>query len=289
MKESFSFAVMPEIELGRPVLDLTDWFRGTEEAVVGKELDSRLVAAINFLNTINTIPEIDFVATAGDLTDSALPEQFLKVKEIMDKLSKPWLPVIGNHDLWPYQKLPDSILSRRHSWEDNGPNGPRIFSDIFQENFQKLSILLAGWQRQYTLLQNYAFLHNSVRLIIVDNMGREHAIAGFPGVIGLPKLYPETWQWLQKQLSKEEEMKIVISHAPLKKGLLEAISGNKKIVNIAGHVHKEQLRESNNITIFTTGALYLRPVVTIVKVLPDGRVEFNPVRIPSGYLKAYLE
>jgi len=260
---------MPEIEFGRPTLDLTDRFRGTKEAVVGREAENRLVAAVNFLNTI---PEIDFVATAGDLTDSALPEQFLKVKEIMDKLSKPWLPVIGNHDLWPYQKLPDSILSRRHSWEDVGPNGPKIFRQVFQDNFQKLADSFKE--------QNYAFLHKDVRFIVVDNMSRRHAILGWPGVIGFPKLYPETRQWLQKQLFKEEETKIVISHAPLKKGLLEALSGNKRIVNIAGHVHKEQLRESNKITIFTTGALYLKPVVTIVNILPDGKVEFHSVRIP---------
>ncbi len=279
MKEefSFSFAVIPDIEFTRPTLDLADLLRGRKEGVVGKEAENRLVATVNF---INTIPEIDFAATAGDLTDSALLEQFLMVKEVLDKLNVPWLPEIGNHDLWSYRKLPDPILSRKHSWEDESPNGLRIFEEVFQENFRQLSEFFDGWRKQKASFLNYTFLHKGVRFIVIDNMSRRHAILGFPGVIGFPHLYPETKDWLREQLSQKEEIKIVISHAPLSRKLLKAFSNkSKKIVHIAGHVHKESLRKSDKIIIFTTGALYLKPVVNIVKVLPDD-IQFHSVRIP---------
>jgi len=276
LKEKVSFAIIPDIEFTRPVLDLTDWWRGRKEGVIGEKSKNRLAAAVNF---INTIPKIDFAATVGDLTDSALPEQFFVVKEVLDQLNIPWLPVIGNHDLWPFRKLPDPILSRRHSWEDEGPNGPKIFREVFRENFQKLADFFEGWQEQNGPFQNYAFLYNDVRFIVIDNMSRRHAILGFPGVIGLSQLYPETRNWLQKQLSQKEEIKIIISHAPLKRKLFKNVAGDVEVVNIAGHWHKQSLRKSKNVITFVTDALYLKPVINVVKVFTE-EIEFRSVRIP---------
>ncbi len=273
MKE-FSFAIIPDPELGRSVLDLTDRFRGIREAVIGEEIERRLLDTVNFINTL----KIDFVVTVGDLTDSALPAQFFRAKEILDNLGL-WLPVIGNHDLHPFIKLPDPFFSRRHSWENESLTGPIIFEEIFQENFQRLSKFFDGSQKQKTSFQNYTFLHKGVRFIIIDNMSRRHAILGFPGVIGTPHLYPETRDWIRQQLSQKEERKIVISHAPLKRKLLKNLSGNGEVVNIAGHWHKQNLRKSNNITTFVTGALYLKPVINVVKVLTE-EVEIQSVRIP---------
>ena len=85
--------------------------------------------------------------------------------------------------------------------------------------------------------------------------------------------------WLEKQLSEKEERKIVISHAPLNRKLLKSLSGNAEVINISGHWHKEKYLRKSNITTFVTGALYLKPVITVVKVLPD-EVEFHSVRIP---------
>jgi len=279
LKESFSFAVIPDIELDRPILDLCDRFRGIKEAVIGEGNKQRILEAINLINSMSGI---DFVATVGDLTDSALSKQFLKVKEVLNKLNVSWVPVIGNHDLWPFQKLPDSILSRRHSWENESPTGPIIFEEIFQENFQRLSKFFDGWQKQKTLFQNYTFLHKGIRFVVIDNMSRRPAILGWPGVIGFPHLYPETKDWLREQLSQKEERKIVISHAPLKRKLLRDLSNKKwEILNIAGHWHKENLRKSDNVTTFVTGALYLRPVINVVKIFADVIV-ITSVRIPKA-------
>jgi len=275
--KEFSFLVIPDIELGRPHFDLCDagiWdpFR-RKKRVVKRGIERRLAGVTKLLPE-----EVKFAITVGDLTDSALPEQFSKVKEILaDELLT--VLVVGNHDLWPFRKLWDPILSWKHYEETDEPIGLKIFEEIFRENLQQLSEFFNGWQKQKSSFLNYTFLYNDVRFIVIDNMSRHHAILGFPGTIGFPHLYPETKDWLQKQLSQEEKIKIIISHSPLKRELLEALSGDAEIINIAGHHHRCSLRKSNNITTFVTGALYLEPVVTVVKILLD-KVQFCPMRIP---------
>ena len=39
---------------------------------------------------------------AGDITNSAMPEQWAKAKEVLSHLKVPYLPVFGNHDIWSY-------------------------------------------------------------------------------------------------------------------------------------------------------------------------------------------
>ncbi|RZT95863.1 3',5'-cyclic AMP phosphodiesterase CpdA [Ancylomarina subtilis] len=51
------------------------------------------------VEAINTRDDIDFVIHAGDLTLSALHKEFTWFNEIMGTLNKPFLTVIGNHDL----------------------------------------------------------------------------------------------------------------------------------------------------------------------------------------------
>lgn len=285
MKEKeFSFAIIPDIELGRPHFDLCDariWNpTKRKERVVAKGIEERLAKAVGF---VNSLQEVEFVVTVGDLTDSASPGQFWRAKEILDKLNVPWIPVIGNHDAAPrpYLKKWDPILSLRHSWGPEGPAGLEYFESIFKDNFQKLLGFFQNFEKQERsemLLENFAFTFKSIRFIVVDNVNRLHALFG-PGVVPWSRLYPKSREWLREQLSKGEEIKIVISHVPLNRKLLKSFSGNQKIVNIAGHVHKErELRKSNLVT-FVTGALYLKPVIYVAKVLADD-VEIHSVRIP---------
>jgi hypothetical protein len=51
-----------------------------------------------FIDTVNAIPSIDFVLLAGDITDFGLLEEFELIHEKMQRLNKPYLGVIGNHD-----------------------------------------------------------------------------------------------------------------------------------------------------------------------------------------------
>jgi len=53
---------------------------------------------IDAVKSINRNPEILFVIHAGDMTDYGLQEEYKWANEIISKLNKPYLTVIGNHD-----------------------------------------------------------------------------------------------------------------------------------------------------------------------------------------------
>lgn len=50
------------------------------------------------LDLINNDDEVMFVIHGGDMTDQGILKEFEIFHNIMDKLDKPWLTVIGNHD-----------------------------------------------------------------------------------------------------------------------------------------------------------------------------------------------
>ena len=52
-----------------------------------------------FIEKANSITSIDFVFLAGDVTDFGLLEEFEQVQNLFSKLDKPYIGVVGNHDL----------------------------------------------------------------------------------------------------------------------------------------------------------------------------------------------
>lgn len=54
---------------------------------------------VDLVKTINKIEELDFVVLAGDISDFGLSQEMEWVDEIFVKLNKPYIGVIGNHDM----------------------------------------------------------------------------------------------------------------------------------------------------------------------------------------------
>lgn len=52
----------------------------------------------DFVNLINSRNDIDFVIHTGDITDFGLTKEFLWMRDILNKLTVPYVVVLGNHD-----------------------------------------------------------------------------------------------------------------------------------------------------------------------------------------------
>jgi 3',5'-cyclic-AMP phosphodiesterase len=52
-----------------------------------------------FIDTVNNIPSIDFILLAGDISDFGLLLEFEMITELFSKVNKPYIAVVGNHDV----------------------------------------------------------------------------------------------------------------------------------------------------------------------------------------------
>lgn len=53
----------------------------------------------DFIDTVNQLQHVDFVILAGDISDFGLLEEFELINEKFTDLNKPYIGVIGNHDV----------------------------------------------------------------------------------------------------------------------------------------------------------------------------------------------
>jgi 3',5'-cyclic AMP phosphodiesterase CpdA len=180
---------------------------------------------------------IKFVVVTGDITDSGERSEFLKAKEILDSLRIPYIPVIGNHDIWPHTS----------SSESKYPTGDRYFKKVFANNFKKLKALFPGWNDGtrnraiwngecdslirkdagcYSYFQNFAFDYAGYHFIFADFVGRDHAIFGYKGAmpdadLSDSKKVRGTWSWfknhLKKYPNKGSDNVLIFAHHPLTK------------------------------------------------------------------------
>lgn len=287
-EKGFKFAVIPDIHLGRKKVNINPWDKEPlEKAIVGIGIERRLRKAVEL---INKDQEIKFTIVIGDVTDTALEEQFEKAREIIDKLNKPYIPLLGNHDVWPYRRSERDY--KKVVWEAERPLTLLEFEEYFKES------LKAPWLLKQTdllkpkkLLQNYSFSHRGVEFTIIDNVNRRHALPGLPGTVPWSKLHKESKKWLERELSLTTKSRLIVfSHSPLKMRMLERLLRRsqakkemplqrgkvKEIVNIAGHIHKVTGKRTKDgkITIITTGALYLEPMILFVTVSPK-KIQFQ--------------
>jgi len=273
------FAVIPDVHIGRESVFINPWDKWycffkripTNEAVAGKAIIERLKRAVRW---INTHPEIEFVISIGDITDSGTPEQLRKASQICNEIRVPFIPLIGNHDLWPYQRRGKEII-----WEAKEPISVEKFECYFKN--WRTSPLFKNVQKQKGVFQNFAFSIKDTRFVIVDNNNRRKAPFGLPGQAGWAKLHPESYFWLQKEVLSAQETKIIIfSHAPLNRRLLEKLQKltGKYLINIAGHRHKRTCLDKKNVMTVIVNALYHEPLILLVEIFKQGiKIEYQKI------------
>jgi predicted MPP superfamily phosphohydrolase len=70
--------------------------------------------------------DLDGVFLTGDLTSSALMEEYQALSNLLDELTVPWWPLLGNHDVWPYERHEDGSFNQTDT-----PVGDAYLADVF--------------------------------------------------------------------------------------------------------------------------------------------------------------
>lgn len=198
---------------------IADTLASTES---GPTID-RLRAMVQWLRKNAQTHNIDLVIVSGDLTDSGERSEFLLFKQAMDSAKVPYVPLMGNHDAWPYVRFQN---------ESHKANGDSLMNEIFASTFESLkenftwddgtriqaSIDPISGQTAY--LQNYSLSTKGVRYVFIDLNPRYHVRLPKPG-IGAEAYVHEgpntTLAFLTTQLAAAKtnaEKVVIVSHHP---------------------------------------------------------------------------
>lgn len=178
------------------------------------------VAKINQL-AANVSTNLQAVFITGDLTNSAMPSQYETVREILDNLTVPYFPIIGNHDQWLYNS----------TWEDTAPVGDQIFARTFQHILNQSNIINypngTVWNPTHqcrSWFQNYRVQIQNNIFLALDWNSRHHAVAslGYKGSMPGADLYDfqgGTFPWLEEQLRELDQQSatvVLLQHQPFR-------------------------------------------------------------------------
>lgn len=174
-----------------------------------------LQATIEKINA--NYPKIDLVVVTGDLTSSAIYDEFLKIHELLQGLNCPWFPLIGNHDIWSYNYVNGQLN------QTSVPTADSFFAEVFKDRLSAGRYGLATiseWPTSAVMNQDFGYLsyhHNFIitfpelfenfYILNLDWVARQAALP-FAGVGPQVELhdYPGgTFQWLEQQLQKITE------------------------------------------------------------------------------------
>ena len=231
----FSFVHLTDLHIGEGVDDYgTPGYDDTPPPGDEGTPAVNLRNAVNWINSNAGARRIQFVVVTGDFTDSGEKSEMMKAKEILDSLFVPYVPLLGNHDVWPYTQSAESYF----------PVGDQYFSEVFEPQFERLRSTLPGWDEGtrltpiwngeadsldhadegcYSYFQNFAFDYAGYHFMCTDFNTRNHALSG-RGANPDPDLFDSpqcqgTWPWFEAHFqacaTKASENVAVFMHQPL--------------------------------------------------------------------------
>lgn len=274
----FSFVHISDVHIGEGFSDYgtPGFFNDTMPDVDNSAPAKDLRQAVKWINYHEQDKNIKFVVISGDLTGSAEKSEFQMCKKIMDGLNVPYVPVIGNHDIWPYV---------RYQTEAPYACGDSVMGEVFADVYDRDKLFFSNWndgtrltrtynpetQKEY-YLQNFSFEYDNFIFYGLDFNPRYHVNKAEPGIGPDAQLMDwtgGTFNWLKNELSNNPRKKnhnvCFISHHPATDNLLFIASGfvfdaleYTKIINdlgpygkhlglwMTGHIHIDYDYELTN-------------------------------------------
>ena len=122
----------------------------------------RARSAVTKINQLaaNRSNNLQAVFITGDLTNSATISQYETVVEILNELTIPFYPIIGNHDQWSYNS----------TWEDTKPVGDQLFAKTFKQILQRTEIINYSNSTVWNPTDSCQSLFQNYRLTIFNNV-----------------------------------------------------------------------------------------------------------------------
>jgi 3',5'-cyclic AMP phosphodiesterase CpdA len=186
--ENLAFAHLSDIHIGEGASNRDYGTKGFFDSLSGNESGypaERLSKAVNWLNQHAQSNKIKFAIFSGDLTDSGEKSEFLHFKKIADSLTIPYIPLIGNHDIWSYNRFGEEDI---HARGDSLMN--EIFNPIFATLDSSFTIIADDRNKRwfdeeshlYCYLQNFVVATNQVHFVFLDFNPRYHVRKNEPGI-----------------------------------------------------------------------------------------------------------
>ncbi|MFH0864321.1 MAG: NosD domain-containing protein [Candidatus Gottesmanbacteria bacterium] len=318
----WSFAIITDLHIGRGYDDydetamMSDTGEGEDYYLTErlKKVVDWLVDNKNMIDCEERKCPVKFLAVLGDITESAKESEFLKAKDILDKLNDPngdgsnldgipYVPVFGNHDIGSVGSSPttgeeffDEIF-----WDENSTN-----MQLLEE---RLNFVRDEANPNY---KNFAMEYGGMNFIGLDFNSREPVFLG-EGVSSAAVLNTINQNWLETCLDQyKNNPTIIFSHDPIISNSINGFSfgefnriktifENKDILaNFGGHIHgfenflrsvdlfinaNKEYPSINEISILTTESLMVsgneenidnKGIIRIVKI-EDDSIDYSEI------------
>ncbi len=289
--EDWTFAIITDLHMGYYYEDYgtLSWDDAVSDG--NYQLTTRLSTIVNWINEHEESNNIHFVVVLGDISDSGEKSELLKARDILNGLNVPYIPIIGNHDIWPYTQDEGKTKYWRDKRFTTGSYptisdyaetaiGDEYFDEVFWQqninNREKIEELFgSSFRRQedpveYAYVQNYVFTYKKIKFIALDFIDRSPSPEEEPQSSGA-RLNDDTEHWLSVNLARGEET-ILLSHHPMFYDLARTgfsyydaqiigwiieSSGSVVLKNFAGHTHRnaESKGWATEIEVVTTEAV----------------------------------